>query len=137
VGHPRPSPGASPAVRRGEPVTTIDPSPPARVPDGEPRSQSLTLSPLMMTVGRFGALAPGLATAPARALGPQGQGVTAISLSILTIMSIVMALGVPVAVRRRISAVMVATETSSRQPRPRGTRTSVPMTLTRRLGAVI
>jgi O-antigen/teichoic acid export membrane protein len=106
VCHPRSSPGASPAGRRGEPVTTIDSSPPACVPDGEPRSQSLTLSPVMMTAGRFGALALGLATAPilARALRPQGRGVTATSLSIITIMSIVMALGIPLAVRRRISA---------------------------------
>jgi hypothetical protein len=79
-----------------KPVTTIDPYLPARVPLGDPCSQSLTLSLVMMTVGRFGALAVGLATAPilARALGPQGRGVTATSLSILTIMSIVTVNGV-------------------------------------------
>lgn len=62
-------------------------------------------TPLIVVASRAVNAACGLVTAPvlARSLGPEGRGYSAAILAILTVAPIVLALGVPLAVRRRAS----------------------------------
>lgn len=69
------------------------------------RIQGLAHTPIMMVVGRFGAIAFAFVsvTVIARTLGPSGRGVTAGMLGVLTIAPIALGAGVPLAVRRRVT----------------------------------
>ncbi|MDF1706238.1 MAG: lipopolysaccharide biosynthesis protein [Aeromicrobium sp.] len=59
-------------------------------------------SPALIVIGRFGVLAIGLVNAPvlARALGPEGRGDAALAYAVLYLVPILLALGVPLEVRR-------------------------------------
>lgn len=61
-----------------------------------------TESPSLLVVGRLSATALAFLTAPivARAIGPEGRGETAAAIALFTIVPIVLAIGVPLEVRR-------------------------------------
>lgn len=74
--------------------------------DAKPhRRLQLVNTPVMMAFGRFGAMFLAMVSAPiiARSLGPQGRGVTAAALAVFVVMPVLLGLGVPLAVRRRVS----------------------------------
>lgn len=60
-------------------------------------------APWVITAARFAILGSGLVTAPlvARAVGPEGRGLTASALATLAILPFVLGVGLPMAVRRR------------------------------------
>jgi len=60
----------------------------------------------MVAIGRFGSLFFSLGTVPAiaRALGPEGRGTSAALLAVVAIGTVALGLGVPLAVRRLVSA---------------------------------
>ncbi|WP_199424943.1 lipopolysaccharide biosynthesis protein [Actinotalea solisilvae] len=76
--------------------------PPAMVapPDASSRDR-----PVVLVLGRFGAMACVLLAAPviARALGPDGRGMTATALAVLAVLPVVVGLGMPLAIRRRLA----------------------------------
>lgn len=69
------------------------------------RPLALVNSPVMMALGRFGAMFLAMISTPiiARALGPQGRGVTAAALAVFIAIPVLLGMGVPLAVRRRVS----------------------------------
>ncbi|MFZ2174969.1 MAG: oligosaccharide flippase family protein [Rhodococcus sp. (in: high G+C Gram-positive bacteria)] len=64
----------------------------------------LANSPSMIAIGRFITMFFSLATVPivARALGPDGRGIAATMLAVLAITQVLLGLGIPLAVRRRV-----------------------------------
>lgn len=62
-------------------------------------------SPIAISLGRVGMLAAALVSAPvvARAVGPEGRGLTASALAVIGILPVLLGLGLPMAVRRRAS----------------------------------
>ena len=63
-------------------------------------------APAVMLLGRFGAMGLAFLTAPviARSLGPEGRGFTAAAIAAGAVAPVVIALGLPLAVRRRVAA---------------------------------
>lgn len=62
-------------------------------------------SPSLVVIGRFASLGFSLISVPivARAIGPEGRGVTASMLAVLLTMTVATGLGVPLALRRRVA----------------------------------
>lgn len=69
------------------------------------RPLALVNSPIVMAFGRFGAMFLAVVSTPiiARALGPQGRGVTAAALAVFVVMPVLLGMGVPLAIGRRVS----------------------------------
>ncbi len=74
------------------------------VPGGR-RARGRLDGPVAIVLGRAGAMACVLVSAPviARALGPDGRGVTAAALAVLAVLPLVVGVGVPLAIRRRLA----------------------------------
>lgn len=75
-------------------------------PPSSGRRAGLWDTPAFMGVGRFGAMAMGLAGTPfiARALGPEGRGLSAAILAVVVIAPMVVGFGVPLTARRRAAS---------------------------------
>lgn len=70
------------------------------------RLQKLSNSSAMIAIGRFSSMILSLGTLPiiARELGPDGRGLSAAIVGVVTITPVILGLGVPLAARRQISA---------------------------------
>lgn len=62
-------------------------------------------SPSLIALGRYASIALSLLTVPivARALGPEGRGISATMIAVVTIATVLMGLGVPLVLRRRVA----------------------------------
>ncbi|MCL2894642.1 lipopolysaccharide biosynthesis protein [Brenneria tiliae] len=69
------------------------------------RINEISNTPSVVALGRFASMGFSLLTLPiiARVIGPEGRGVTATVISILLITSILVGLGVPLVIRRKVS----------------------------------
>jgi len=96
------------------------------------RPLALVNPPIVMAFGRFGAMFLAVVSAPiiARALGPQGRGVTAAALAVFVVMPVLLGMGVPLAIGRRVSVQEGLREDLVRTGRAYAALTLVPAALT-------